>query len=207
MTKRSTYMRLLAMAVAILMLGGLCACGDKVEDPVTASREQVAMDFLEAYYLRDYATRFSMTFYDSRQKWVDETIAYQGSEEEFFAEAQKQADEKGIEADIHSFDDYFAAYYKFIQQDCQATYGDYTVTTEVTESTKMDADTFATFCDSLLGAIDEKYIDGDALRAVTEAYTLNVHIQIDGTLKDYSESYLVHMVLHEGKWLVASHSV
>ena len=206
MSKRHFFLRLLSLMLVMLLVGGLCACGEE-PDSAPLDHEATAERFIEAYYLRDMATRFSLTFYNARQKWEDETIAYQGSEEEFFAEAQKQADEKGIEADIHSFDDYFAAYYKFIQQDCQATYGDYTVTTEVTESTKMDADTFATFCDSLLGAIDEKYIDGDALRAVTEAYTLNVHIQIDGTLKDYSESYLVHMVLHEGKWLVASHSV
>ena len=201
----------ICLILAAVLAFSLCACGDKGDDQPTtydpADHKQVAEKFLEAYFFRDYATRFSLMFYNYRQQWEDNAIKDTGSAEAFFATAQQQADNKGIEADIHSFDDYYAAYYQFIQADCRAMYGDYTFTIEATESTQMDAATFATFCDGLLGNIDEKYIDGAALRAVTEAHSVKVHLQIDGTLKDHSETYLIHLVRHDGRWLVASHSI
>ena len=46
----------------------------------------------------------------------------------------------------------------------------------------------------------------NALKAITEAYTVAVNIAIDGEKKDYNETYFVYMVNHKGKWLVADHS-
>lgn len=199
----------ICLILAVVLACSLCACGNNKQptsyDPT--DYEQVAKKFIEAYYTRDRLTIYPMYFYDIRQQKEDELRKLHGSNEAFFAEVEKQAEEKGIAADIASFDDYYAAYYRFIQEDMQNLYGDYTIATEVTETTKMDDNTFATFCDAQLGAIDAKYIDGDALRAATQAYTLKVHLQIDGTLKDFSESYLVHLVWHEDRWMVVSHSI
>ena len=32
-------------------------------------------------------------------------------------------------------------------------------------------------------------------------------LHIDGEKKDYNENYLVNVVLHDGRWLVVSHSI
>ena len=64
-----------------------------------------------------------------------------------------------------------------------------------------------TYREQQLSHIDAKYIDADAFNAVTEAYQVTVNIHIDGDKKDYNENYLVNLVLHEGAWLVVSHSI
>lgn len=168
--------------------------------------EEVAERFLEAYYLRDRDTQFSMTFYNARQKWIDQVVADNGSEEAFFAEAQKQADERGIEANVTSFDSYFDAYHRFYLADAKNIYGEYSVTVKATDSKKLDAETLNEYRDRQLSAIDAKYIDADAFNAVTEAYLVTVNIQIHGEKKDYSENYLVYLVWHNQQWLVVSHS-
>ena len=91
--------RLLAVCVIAVTLLSLCACGkDGGEDTATttttttpsrpleapANVEEVATTFIRAYYLRDYATRFSMMFYDARQQWEDNAIKQEGSEEAFW---------------------------------------------------------------------------------------------------------------------------
>lgn len=204
MSKRHFSLRLICLVLAMLSVVGLCACGDSAP---TTDYEATAERFIEAYYLRDYATRFSMMFFDARQQWVDQTIAYQGSEEEFFAEAQRQADERGIEANVDSFESYFAAFHRFSLEDCKNVYGEYTVTTTATESLKLEGEQLDKYRKDQLAAIDAKYIDADAFNAVTEAYQVTVNIHIDGDKKDYNENYLVNVVWHDGAWLVVSHSI
>ena len=169
--------------------------------------EGVSEAFIKAYYTRDYVTRFSMTYHNTRQQWEDNAVKNTGSQEQFFAISQQQADERGIEADIHSFDDYYACYYAFIQEDMQAMYGDYTLTTQATESKKLSEDELAKKKADLLAAVDAKYVDAAGLDSVTEGYTITVKIRIEGTLKTYSESYLVHVILYDGQWVVIDHSI
>jgi len=206
MSQRHLLLRLFSLMLALLTAVGLCACGEQpVTDPY--GYEGVAERFIEAYYMRDYATRFSLTFYNARGQWEDNAVANTGSEEEFFATAQQQAEDKGIDVTIDSFDSYYAAYYRFILQDCQELYGDYTVTTTATASEKLEGEALDEYREAQLGAIDANYIDADAFYAVTEAYTVTVNIHVDGEKKDYNENYLVNVVLHDGHWLVVSHSI
>lgn len=206
MSKRHFFLRLLSLMLVMLLVGGLCACGEE-PDSAPLDHEATAERFIEAYYLRDMATRFSLTFYNARQKWEDETIAYQGSAEAFFAEAQKQANDRGIDATVDSFDSYFAAFHQFSLEDCKRQYGEYTVATEAIASAKLEGAALDSYRQQQLGAIDAKYIDADAFNAVTEAYQVTVHIRIDGEKKDYDETYLVNVVLHDSTWLVVSHSI
>ena len=204
MTKKLTA--LLAAVVLLLTLGG---CGKKAEnppaiDPTEATR--LAETFVKAYYLRDYAARFPLCFYDARARWEDAAIRDAGSAEEFFQLAQRQADEKGIEVTVDSFDSYYSAYRQFILEDVQEIYGDYTLTTTATDSVKMGEDQLSQFRHNLLTGPAKEYIDADALNAVTEVYTVTVHIHIEGEKKNYDENYVVYVVNHNGQWLVADHS-
>ncbi len=211
--------RLFTVLLAAIMLLSLCACKKPADNspdttPTTtgpmeapASASDVATTFIRAYYLRDYATRFSLTFYDSRQQWEDNAIKAEGSAENFFDKVQQQADDKGIEATIDSFDSYYYYYHKFILTDVLDMYGKYTLTIQAIESKRMDDEELNTFRDKLLDAIDAKYIDAEAFHAVTEAYELKVNIRIDGEKQTYNENYLVQVVNHNGEWQVASHSI
>ena len=204
MTKKLTA--LLAAVILLLTLGG---CGKKAEnppaiDPTEATR--LAEAFVKAYYLRDYAARFPLCFYDAPARWEDAAIRDAGSAEEFFRLAQRQADEKGIEVTVDSFDSYYAAYRQFILDDVQEIYGDYTLTATATDSVKMSEDLLPQFRTNLLTGPAKEYIDADALNAVTEVYTVTVHIHIDGEKKEYDENYVVYVVNHNGQWLVADHS-
>ena len=216
--------RILCLAMAAVMLFALCACGDKGSDATKtkpsdsvpadtssgpkapAEAEDVAIAFMRAHYTRDYATRFTMTFYDSRQQWEDERIAETGSAEEFFAMAQEQADAKGIEATVDSFDSYYRCYHEVYVASILDIYGPYTLSVTIAENVRMDDARWEQVRNNLLGAIDEKYIDGEAFGAIPEAYELTVNVNVDGEKNDFSENYLVYMVYHDGQWLVASHS-
>ena len=195
------------VAVAAIVIGAVLIL-DRPQKPYDDSTpEGTAQRFLEAYYTRDYVTRFSMTYHNSRQAWEDQTVKVQGSAEAFFALVQQQADERGIEAEIHSFDDYYACYYRFIQEDIQRMYGNHTLTVQVTESKKMEPDNLAKRKADALNAIDAKYIDAAGLDTVTEGYTVNLTIRIDGDKKTFSEHYYVHVINHNGQWKVIDHTI
>ena len=204
--------KLLALLLAMVMLLALSACGNKAEEqpsPTDGTPDEVlsvAETFLEAYYLRDYATKFSMYLYDARKQWEDAAIKNLGSAEEFFATAQKQAEEKGIDVTVDSFDSYYAAYHRFILADCESIYGAYTVTTTATASVKMSADLLPQFRDNLLAGPSKDYMDAAVLNSINEVYTVTVNIVIDGEKKDYNENYLVYVVRYNNQWLVADHS-
>lgn len=204
--------KLLALLLAAVMLLALSACGKKAEEPSPTDGTpdevlSVAETFLRAYYLRDYATKFSMYLYDARKQWEDEAIKSLGSAENFFATAQKQANEKGIEATVDSFDSYYAAYHRFILADCEEQYGEYTVATTATASVKMSAELLPQFRENLLAGPSKDYMDADVLNSINEVYTVTVNIVIDGEKKDYNENYLVYVVRYNNQWLVADHSM
>lgn len=196
----------ICLLLALAMVCGLCACGQ--DDTPATNYEQVAEEYIEAYFLRDSAKRFSLFFYDARRQWEDKMVAENGSAEAFFAEAQKQAAAKGVNVTIDSFDSYYAAYHQFILKDCETIYGEgFKVTVKAAESTKLEGEQLALFIDRQLGALDDKYVDADAYRAITEAYTVNVHVHVEGTMKTHDETYQVQVGYHDGNWKVLSHSI
>ena len=195
------------LAMTAVLLCGLCACGgDSDDDSAAAAPEEVAEEFIEAYWLRDYLTQFEMLSYDGRAQWEAEVIEDLGSKEAFFTVAQQQADEKGIEVTVDSFDAYFAAYRQYILESSYELYGDYTLTTTATQTVKMTEDLLPQFRENLLSGPSADYMDAEMLVADTEVYTISVNIIIDGTKQDYNEVYLVYVIRHAGQWLVADYS-
>lgn len=207
-TKKSLIWLIILLCVVLVaaVAVGVLYFAPKDKAPATDS-EKTAEQFIKAYYTRDRLTMYPMYFYNARQQWEDGVIKDNGSAEAFFAEAQKQADAKGIEANVTDFDSYYAAYYRFIQNDFQNIYGAHTITSEATQVHKLEGDEWTQYRDRQLGAINADYIDADALGAVTEAYRITVNLRIDGEKQDFNENYLVYVVLHEGQWLVVSHSM
>lgn len=197
-----------AVAVTAIVLGVLFFGNNASKGGFAPNTpEGVSEQFIEAYYTRNYAVWFSMTYHNSRQHWEDQAIKQEGSADKFFAKAQEQADNRGIEASIHSFDDYYACYYRFCQSDIQAKYGDYTITTSAIESQKMEPDVLAKRKADAINAYDAKYINAEGLDTVTEGYTITVNIKIEGTIKTYNENYLVHVIYYDGHWVVIDHSI
>lgn len=213
-----TGKKILAGVMAVLLLVGLTACGkdnSKGQTPTTTNtpipigdKEIYAEQFITAYMMRDHATRYAMYCYDARGRWED-TVTNQngGSPEAFFAEAQKQANEKGLNYTIDTFDSYLSAYHQFILTDYINIYGTYAISATATKCEKQDAETVAKTIDGVLQAVDEAYLDVDAVKAITEAYTITVEWKVDGELKDLTEHMLVQVVLYKGEWRVASHSI
>lgn len=215
-----TMKRLLALLWAVLLLCALCACGKDANDAnatttTTALRTPPAEDigvvaetFLTAYMMRNYAVRYDMYCYDARAQWEDSVKEENGgSADAFFAEAQKQAEAKGLDYTVDSFDSYLSAYHQFILADYTNTYGTFTVSVEAVDSVKQDAETMAKTIDGLLSAVNEKYLDMDKINAITEAYTIEVEFRVDGDKKDYFERKLVQIVNYDGEWKVISHSI
>ncbi len=210
--------RLLAVCVIAVMLLSLCACGkDGGEDTTTTTtttiprpigeKETYAETFITAYMMRDLATRLPMYCYDARAKWEGERIAENGDIETFLSVVQQGADEKGLGFTVDSVDDYFADYYQFTLTEYQRNYGTYTVSATAVKTEKQDAETVAKTIAGVLQAVDEKYLDIEAIEAITEAYTITVEWKVDGDLKDLTESMLVQVVLYNGEWRIASHSI
>lgn len=198
-----------AVVVVVAIVLGILFLGDKPEEQAYAPNtpEGVSMTFIEAYYTRNYIVRFALTYHNSRQHWEDQAIQREGSAEQFFDLVQQQADARGIEASIHSFDDYYACYYRFCQEDIQAQYGDHTITTRVVDSQKMEPEVLEQRKADAIAAYDAKYINAEGLNTVTEGYTVSVNIKIEGTIKTFSETYLVYVVNYDGRWVVISHSI
>ena len=196
----------ICLLLALAMVCGLCACGEG--DTPSTNYEQAAEEYIEAYFLRDSAKRFSMFFYDARRQWEDKMVADNGSAAAFFAEAQKQANAKGVDVTIDSFDNYYAAYHQFILKDCETIFGKgYKVTVKTTESTKLEGEQLTLFIDRQLGSLNDKYVDVDAYRALTDIYTVVVHLHVEGSLKTHDETYQVQVGYHDGKWKVLSHTL
>lgn len=201
--------KIVALLLAVAMLLTLSACGKKTEEktpPNPAEVATVAEAFVKAHFQRDYKTKFSLCFYDARKEWEDTAIKEHGTAEAFFEMAQKQADAKGIEASVKSFDDYYASYHNFILQECTDRYGEYSLITTVTGSTKMAADDLPAFRDGLLNGTSKAYMDFDTLNAINEVYTVAVNLTIEGSKNDYNQNYLITIVLHNGQWLVADYT-
>lgn len=199
----------LAVFVVAAVVVGVLYFAPQKPAPVTpaADHEQAAEQFIKAYYTRDRLTTYPMYFYNARQQWEDGIVKQNGSAEAFFAEAQKQADAKGIDANVTDFDSYYTAYYRFIQGDLQDLFGNHTITTTAIETTKLEGEAWTLYRADQLRTINADYIDAEALNAVTEAYRVKVSLQVDGEKKDHSETYLVNVVYHDGQWRVVSHSI
>ena len=203
--------KLLALLLAAVLVLTLGACGKPAEEeqkplPSPADANTVAEAFIRAFRTRDFITRFSLYLYDARAAWEADTIAAHGSAEAFFAEAEKQAKEKGIDVTVDSFDSYYSAYYRYIQEDYQEIYGEHTITVTATGSVKMTDDLLPEFRTTLLEGPNGKKFDKAVLDSITEVYTITVNCTVQGEKKDFSEDYLVYVVNHDGRWLVANYS-
>ena len=202
--------KLMALLLGVWMLLTLCSCGKDAptNTPSTVPDDvaQTAEAFIKAYYMRDYLTQFSLCFHDARRQWEDKAIQDLGSEQNFLALAQKQANEKGIDVKVDSFETYYTSYREFMIADVAQTYGEYTLTVTSTGCTKMDDGKLKEFCNGLLSGAAKDYLHAGDLRAITDAYTVSVNIVIDGEKKSYNETYFVYLVNHQGNWLVADHT-
>ena len=202
--------KVLALLLAVGMLLTLCSCGKEANTNTSSivpdDVAQTAEAFIKAYYMRDYLTQFSLCFHDARRQWEDKAITDLGSEQNFLALAQKQANEKGIDVRVDSFETYYTSYREFMIADVAETYGEYTLTVTCSGGTKMDDAQLTQFCDGLLSGAAKDYVNAGDLKAVTDAYTVSVNIVIDGEKRDYNETYFVYLVNHQGNWLVADHT-
>lgn len=203
--------RVLALLLAAVMLLALPACGKKEDTPdskpVPGDAATVAEQFMAAYFQRDLATQLSLYCYDARAAWEADAIKDNGSAEAFFTTAQKQAEAKGLDVHVDSFDSYFAAYHEVDKQYKREAYGEYTLTTKAISDEVMTQDRLPEFLGNVIGAVDAAYIDTDAVNAITEVHIITVNIVITGEKKELNEKYLVYVALCDGKWQVANHSV
>ena len=126
--------------------------------------------------------------------------------EEFFAIAQKQADAKGLDVHVDSFDSYFAAYHEVDKQYKRDAYGEYTISFKAVSNEKMEAQEAADFVAKIIATKDDKYVNQDVVASIKEVYTITVRVSVDGEKKDLEENYLVHMAYCNDKWQVVSHS-
>lgn len=193
------------VAVAAVVVGVLYFKPDSESQPKnTFGCEETAEKFIEAYITYDRLSQFDLYLYDAHTRWKDQQIKSEGSEETFCANAQKSADEQGINVTISSFEDYLTAYHRQDQIYKQEAYGDYAIST-TSETRLMNADEASNYIATALDAIGEDYLPKGA-DTIKEVYVVKVNVTIDGTKKDYSEHFQVYMVQFKGEWLVLSHS-
>lgn len=205
--------KLSALLMAVMLLITLCACGqqaepanDSIKDPVPEDAGKLAETFITAYYLRDYATQFSLCLYDARGQWEAAAIKDAGSEKDFFKLVVEQAAAKGEEVVVDSFDSYYAAYHRFYVNNVKENFGEYTLNTEITQSVKMTEDLLPQFRENLLVGPSKEYMDEAVLNAIDTVYTISVHLTVEGELKDFSETYLVYAVFYNNQWFVADYA-
>lgn len=200
---------LAAVSAAVLLLT-LSACGKKEEGPdlinAPETVDELATTFIRAYYLKDMLTSHPLYLHDARQRWEDQILKDHKTEEAFCDVVQKQADEKGMSVEIHSFDDYLREFHQRMLVQLEEKHGKYTVSADVTACTQMNEEQLASFCASLSGGTFAEYTTEEQIAKITEGYTLTVDFRIDGEIKDYEQPYTVHAVLCDGQWKVASHS-
>lgn len=193
----------LAIAAVVLWSTGVFA---KWFTPSVTSPEQLAEDFVKAYCLKDMPTQFSLSLQDERRQWEDGVLADHKTEEAFCEVVQKQADEKGLDVTIRSFDDYLAAYHQRMLSQMEEFYGPFTVDAKVIEKAKMTDEELDAYRDKLLGGFNGDYYDEQQLDAVTEAYSIRVGYTVDGEKEDFYEEYIVSVVKLNDRWLIGDHS-
>lgn len=192
------------VAVAAAVVGALYFFNQEPEE--TVGCEDTAEQFIKAYVTADSITRFDLTFYDARTKWETNVLEEYETEEAFCAEVQQQADEKGIDVDINSFDDYLNSYHQQDLINKEEAYGEYTLTVQATATEKMAADETPGYLGTVMGTVGDTYFEEGSVNTIEEVYTVTVNVSIDGTIKDLNEHYLVYLVQYKGEWLVLSHS-
>lgn len=202
MIKRITIWMLVMVMLAAV------GCSKKEETAHPAEAQKVAEQLIEAYVARDYATRFDLYCYDARSQWEDEKLRAGkfDSEEAFCADAQQGTIEQGLDYTIENFDDWLYVNHQMDLYFKKETYGDYTLTVTTVGCTKKDEQTTKQIREDLL-AFNGEYADAKIINTITEAYTVRVHAVIDGDIKDWEETYDVHVVRCDDRWLVASHDI
>lgn len=208
--------KLLALLLAAMMLLSLAACGnnakkenktEKAPSETPKKVEDLAVKFMRAYYLEDALTYYPLYFHDARQEWEDRILKDHKTEKAFCEVVQQQAENKGMSVNIQSFDDYLAEYHKLVPQWLEEKHGKYTLSVKVASSVKMTDEALKTTCDNLTGGFLYKYVDDQKVKKITEGYQLAVVVRIDGKIQDFEQSYDVSMVLCDGQWLVATHTI
>lgn len=203
--------RLVALVLATTILLTLGACKKKQPDAISipvepGTAEEAAVNFVKAFYAKDYLTLFSLYIHDERQQWIDTRLKGQ-TEEEFLAEAQRQADEKGMDVTIQTLDDYFTEFHKRFDVEAKEQYGAYTITADVTATTKLDEAALSKLIGEVNGGFSGTYVNEELLGKITEGHHVTVDYRITGEKKEYHQPYEVYVVLCDGKWLVANHTI
>ena len=209
--------RFLAILLAATLLLTLCACqkdedGDGNQTTTTArfdapqKAEDLAVQFVLAYNLKNLLTQHDLLLHDARQEWEERQLKDHQTEEAFCAVVQQQADEKGLDVDIQSFDDYLREFHNLYLKELPTVYGEYTLSATVSGSTKMSKEELDAFIDDLSGGFYSDYIDDAQLKKITAGYTVVVDYSVNGELKDYHLAHTIKVVKCDGKWKVGSYT-
>ena len=212
--------RFLTILLAATLLLTLCACEskekDKENDPsitTTTARfeapdnvEDLATQFIRAYYLKDLTTQHNLLLHDARQEWEERQLKDHQTEEAFCSVVQQQANEQGLDVNIRSFDDYLREFHKRCLEQMPTVYGEYTLSITVTGSVKMNDEELADFVGELSGGFFSPYIEEAQLANITEGYVVTVDYSVDGELKDYHQAHTVKAVKCDGQWRVGTYT-
>lgn len=209
--------RFLAILLAATLLLTLCACKSKDKDAgntTTTARseapdnvEDLAIQFIRAYQLNDLLTQHSLLLHDARQEWEERQLKDHQTEEAFCTVVQQQADAKGLDVNIQSFDDYLReSHNHFLKQEMPQAYGDHTVSVTIISSVKMNDKELADCINRLSSGFFSPYIEESLLGKITEGYTVAVDYRVDGELKDYHQTHTVYAVKCDGTWKVGSYT-
>ena len=211
--------RFLAILLAATLLLTLCACKnkDKEKDAPTITTttarfeapdnvEDLATQFIRAYYLKDLTTQHNLLLHDARQEWEERQLKDHQTEEAFCAVVQQQADEQGLDVNIRSFDDYLREFHKRCLEQMPTVYGEHTLSITVTSSVKLNSEELADLVDDLSGGFFRPYIEDEQLEKITEGYVVTVDYSVDGELKDFHQAHTVKAVKCDGQWRVGTYT-
>lgn len=210
--------RFLAVLLTVTFLMTLCACKNKDKDATsnttTTARfeapgnvEDLAIQFIRAYHLNDLTTQHNLLLHDARREWEERQLKDHKTEEAFCTVVQQQADERGLDVTIRSFDDYLReSHNHFLKQEMPQAYGAYTVSATISSSVKMNEKELADCINRLSSGFFAPYIEESQFEKITEGYTVVVDFRIDGELKDYHQPHTIKAVKCDGQWRVGTYT-
>ena len=211
--------RFLTILLAATLLLTLCACKNKDKEKDAANNttttarfeapdnvEDLATQFIRAYYLKDLTTQHNLLLHDARREWEERQLKDHQTEEAFCAVVQQQADEQGLDVNIQSFDDYLREFHKRCLDQMPVEYGEYTLSITVTSSVKLNSEELTDLVGDLSGGFFSPYIEDEQLEKITEGYIVTVDYRVDGELKDFYQPHTIKAVKCDGQWRVGTYT-